>query len=85
MSFLGGGKKVDTSAYDKQIADANARAEEAKKAAEKAAEDARLQEEEAKRQQKDLQDGILEGNKAKRASAANRFSLLLFEDDTLGA
>lgn len=86
MSFLGGGaKKVDTSAYDRQIEEANRRAEEARKAAEEAAAKAAEEEERRKQEQLDLQNQQLSDNKARRASVSDRFSLLLFEDDsTLG-
>lgn len=84
-SILGGSeKKVDTSAYDAQIAEANSRAEAARKAAEEATKRAQEEEEERKRQQADAQNQIADSNKAKRAAASNRFSLLLFEDDLLG-
>lgn len=82
--FGGGGNKIDISSYGAQIAEANARAEEARKAAEEATKRAQDEEEERKRQQADAQNQIADSNKAKRAAASNRFSLLLFEDDLLG-
>lgn len=91
MSFLdkifgGGALKVDTSAYDRQIKEANKRAAEAKKAAEEAAKKAEEDEKRAKEEQARLQNEIAGNNRDKRASASNRFSLLLFEDDgTLGS
>lgn len=83
--MFGGKPKVDTSAYEKQTADAKAAAEEAQKAAAEATAKAAAEEEAAKKAQKDLQDGMVASNKAKRATASNRFSLMLFEPDSLGS
>lgn len=82
--IFGGGDKPDTSQYDQMVADANARAAEAKTAAEKAAQEAKEREEELKRQQALEQNEVADANKNRRAAASNRFSLLLFEDDLLG-
>lgn len=84
MGFGGRKSKVDTSAYDKQIEEAKRRADEARLAAEEAAKKAEEEEARRKQEQLDLQNQQLVDNKAKRASVADRFSLLLFEDETLG-
>lgn len=68
--LFGGQPKVDTSALEAQ-----------KKEAQKAAAQARKDAEEAKKQQKAVQDEQIKDNKDRRARAANRFSLLLFDEE----
>lgn len=77
LGGLLGGDKPDMTAYQNMVKEAKARASEAEKEA--AA---------AKEQQRQSQEDIAAESKARRANAASRFSLLLFEDlddDTLGA
>lgn len=71
--LLSGGGKVDTSAYDEAIRQAQEQTAKAQQEAE-----------DAKNQQREAQSDIVEGNKVRRANASSRFSLLLFEDDEDG-
>lgn len=85
MSLGGKAKKVDTTAFDKQTREANIRADEAQQAADLATAKAEADTKAAEEAQAKTQEEIAAGNRARRAAAANRFSLLLFEDETLGA
>lgn len=70
--LLGGGQDVDTSGYDRMVAEAQQRAKEAEEQAKKSQDEQRM-----------AQDEIAANNRNKRANAASRFSLLLFEDNDL--
>lgn len=84
MSIGGKPKRVDTSAFDKQTAEANKRAEEARLKAEEATKKAEEDAKAAQEAQAATQDDIADSNRSRRAAASNRFSLLLFDEDTFG-
>lgn len=78
-------KKPDNSAQIKAAQEQARLAREQEERAKQQAADAQQREELAKDQQRRTQDEIIEGNKARRRRAFQRFSLLLVGDDSVSS